>query len=608
MMVNRSMLIDHVATRARSIDFAALGLLLPNPDPILKSQGKDVSVYRSMLSDALVGGCVRRRKAAVRGMDCGLERGAGSARITKAAQQMLDALDVPAIMGQMMDAALYGYAPLEVMWQDRGGLLMPQSVVGKPPEWFVFDPENQFRFRTRAQPLEGELLPERKFLLVRQDATYQNPYGFPDLSMCFWPLVFKKGGLKFWLAFTEKFGSAFSVGKLPRNSSSEERASLLNALEALIQDGVATIPDDGSVELIEMAGKAASADLYERLVLHCRSEISIALLGQNQSTESSANRASAQAGLEVTRDLRDSDARMVASAFNTLLRWFCELNFSSADQAPVFNIWDQQSQDELQASRDHSNYEAGARFTNDYWMRAYGYQEGDLQVAGNVQVSATAVPNLPGGTPAFADPLASAQLPSPVQDIEDTLVQVTQRPWTQVVAQIQAEVDRSASLPELQRSLVLQYAALDTAELEKLMTAAFALAQLRGLAGMDQAPPALDQNDALKFAESLQGQSRTLEQLSTGLQQLQGDVAALGAREPVVVNNIIHPSEVPVSVTNTVQVPEQAAPVVHMAAPQITVQPADVVVNNTHPSVAVQEVERDPESADIVRTRTTYTI
>lgn len=34
--------------------------------------------------------------------------------------------------------------------------------------------------------------------------------------------------------------------------------------------------------------------------------------------------------------------------------------------------------DQLQAARDKSNYDAGARFTNAYWMRAYGYQEGDL--------------------------------------------------------------------------------------------------------------------------------------------------------------------------------------------------------------------------------------
>lgn len=58
------------------------------------------------------------------------------------------------------------------------------------------------------------------------------------------------------------------------------------------------------------------------------------------------------------------------------------------------------------------------------------------------------------------------------------------------------------------------------------------------------------------------------------------------------------------SITNIVQLPEQtaaAAPVV-----QVHVQPADVVVNNTHPSQAVQVVERDAND-EITRTVTTYT-
>ena len=68
-----------------------------------------------------------------------------------------------------MDAVLYGYQPLEIGWQRVGSLLVPGTVVGKPPEWFCFDPDNQLRLKTRANPNQGELLPARKFLLPRQD-------------------------------------------------------------------------------------------------------------------------------------------------------------------------------------------------------------------------------------------------------------------------------------------------------------------------------------------------------------------------------------------------------------------------------------------------------
>jgi len=320
-----------------------------------------------------------------------------------------------------------------------------------------------------------------KFLLPRQDATYQNPYGFADLSMVFWPIVFKKGGFKFWLAFAEKFGSAFSVGKLPRGATPAERAELLDSLEALIQDGVATIPDDGSIELIEMAGKSASADLYERLVMYCRSEVSIALTGTNQTTEATANKASATAGLEVARDLRDGDAEIVAAAINQLIRWIVDINFGGGE-APVFSFWDQDTLDKLQAARDESNYKAGARFTNAYWERAYGYQPDDLAapVAQGPAVAPAKAPDVAPAvdTPAFAEPAGVDSVTSQT----DTLATAGDEAIGVLIANIGDFVAAAKDLPSLQARLLNAYGDLDTAELTNIMAAAFALAELRGLA------------------------------------------------------------------------------------------------------------------------------
>lgn len=475
---------EHITSRERSLDFTALGMILPNPDPILKAQGKDIATYRAMCHDAVIGGNIRRRKSAIKGLDWGLDRGQAPSRITRNIQALLDDLPLQEIIGQMLDATLYGYQPMEIVWTSTGAMLMPEQILAKPPEQFCFDPQNRLRWKSRQAPLTGELLPDRKFLLPRQDPTYQNPYGFPDLSMCYWPLIFKKGGLKFWLAFTEKFGSAFSVGKLPRNASEQERSQLLDNLEALIQDGVATIPDDGSVELIEMAGKSASAELYERLVLHCRSEINIALLGQNQTTEASANKASATSGLEVTRDLRDGDAQIVADAINQLIRWVCAINWGTVN-APRFSLWDQESQDKLQAQRDKSNYDAGARFTNAYFMRAYGYQEGDLVEAG------TGAPPASSSISAFrqalqqaqaGEPASFAEAPAnPLQRETDALVAASAPAWSAITDQLQALIEQTDSLEQVQQALVQSWGHLDSAELTKLMAAAYALAELKGL-------------------------------------------------------------------------------------------------------------------------------
>lgn len=478
-------LTDHIAQHGRSIDFTALGFFLPNPDPVLRARGGRIELYRELRTDAHVGGCIRRRKSAVKALDWGIDRGQSPSRVAKSVEAMLADIDMERLIGEAMDAVLYGYQPMEVIWQKAGALVVPGAVIGKPPEWFHFDSDNQLRFKTRENPVQGEALPPMKFLLPRQDATYQNPYGFADLSMCFWPLLFKKGGVKFWLGFTEKFGSAFSVGKLPRGALAAERADMLDSLEALIQDGVATIPDDGSIELLEMAGKSASADLYERLVMYCRSEVSIALTGTNQTTEASSNKASATAGLEVADDLRDGDAEIIAAAINQMIRWTVQRNWANA-KAPVFSFWDQESQDQLQAGRDKSNYEAGARFTNDYWMRAYGYQEGDLQAveaqgaapaASPVKIPAIADTDV---VPAFAE--ASAAFVPPDAQLADQLASAAGPAMAALIAGIGKMVEQAADLPSLQTTLLNAYGDLDTDDLTRLMSAAFALAELKGMA------------------------------------------------------------------------------------------------------------------------------
>lgn len=493
---------DHIALRSRSIDFSALGFYLPNPDPVLRARGGRIELYRELRTDAHVGGCIRRRKSAVKALEWGLDRDRAKSRVAKEIEAMFGDLNMEALIGEAMDAVLYGYQPMEVMWKKVGNLVVPGEVIGKPPEWFHFDSENNLRFKTRSNPVQGEELPPMKFLLPRQDATYQNPYGFADLSMCFWPLVFKKGGVKFWLAFTEKFGSAFSLGKLPRGASTEERAAMLDSLEALIQDGVATIPDDGSVELIEMAGKSASADLYERLVMYCRSEVSIALTGTNQTTEANSNRASATAGLEVAEDLRDGDAEIIAAAINQLIRWVVEINWGNA-APPLFELWDQQARDKTQAERDKSLKEAGANLSPAYFIRAYKLQDGDI--TGPSQPAATPQPALAAvdrvtvdnAQAEFAEsargPAAGLAGDQSHQADLGRLADSAQGEVDGMVATIAQMVESASDLASLQTDLLAAFGDLDSKRLVEIMGAAFALAELKGMAAVNDESPGAGQ-------------------------------------------------------------------------------------------------------------------
>lgn len=475
----RSSLSEEIATRDRSMDMA-FGFILPNPDPILKRQGKDISVYRDMRSRASVGGPIRRRKAAVKALEWRVERGKASARVTRLCTDVLASYDMDRLLNEITDAVLFGYQPLELMWGNFNGAMAPLEVIGKPQEWFTFDNNAQLRFRSRQQPLHGEELEPRKFLLARQEASYANPYGFADLSMCFWADTFMRGGLKFWVTFTEKYGTPWLVGKQPRGTPGPEVDKLLDKLEAMIQDAVAAIPDDSSIDILEASDKGASADLYERLLMYCRSEINIALLGQNQSTESNSNRASATAGLEVAKTIRDGDSKLAAATINQLLRWITDLHDGEQAPAPTFELFEEEDVNVTQAERDETLTRAGMKFKPQYWKRVYQLQDGDIDEAPPQLVSSPQTPAaIAGAVVEFAEPgqAATAQDPLVAARAIGPGVAAVVSAW---VRDLKALVTAHVEPQALQDAVLEAYSDLPTAELVELMTLAFELAHLKG--------------------------------------------------------------------------------------------------------------------------------
>lgn len=486
-------LAGHIATRARSGDFSSFFGLLPNPDIVLRRMGKLIDVYRELSADAHVKGCLRRRRGAVKAMERGFERsGQAKGRLAKNLRDVFADLPIARIIEQACAGADFGYQPFEVLWGQVGGLRVPVDVVAKPPEWFGFDDNNTLRFKSRSAMLTGEELPPMRFLLARNNPTYLNPYGEADLASAFWPTTFKRGGLKFWVTFTEKYGTPWAVGKQPRTATPQDARELVGKLEAMVRDAVAAIPDDSSVELLTVSN-GANAELFERLLFFCRSEVSIALLGNNQSIEASANLASSKAAQGVEADLRDAMAEMVAETMNELARWVAQVNWGATD-VPVYELWEQEEVDEKLAKRDQALKGAGADFSKQYFTRAYGLEEGDLvdaepEVKPNSEPKAKggAALRLAGGTefaegddvPADQAALDSAIAQLPAAELDSAMRQMLQ-PALDAIAGAQ-------TFDAVRQALVDAFPRMDASALEQLMHRAFFVADLVGAGGKAQA-------------------------------------------------------------------------------------------------------------------------
>lgn len=386
---DKASMINHIAVSSHA-GLSVFDGYLPNPDPILKRLGKDISVYRELLRDAVVGSLFRRRKAVITALEWQLNSEDVTDKAIELTEKALANIVLYRLIKDILNATAFGYAPMEILWSYSGGFWLPSKIVAKPQEWFDFNHDGDLCLRRSLNKLEP--VPPYKFLCPTQEASYTNPYGMGDLAMVYWPCIFKRAGLKFWATFTEKYGTPWIIGKEPRSNTQRDTEMLLDSLEALAGDAVGTIPNDSSVEIIEASGKASSVDAYSKLIRYCRSEIAIAILGQDQTTEQTSTYASAQAGLEVTEDIRDDDKRLVEETINQLIRWVVLVNIGDVP-CPTFEMYEAESVEESSlADRDEKLTRQGVRFSKAYYQRQYKLEDDDFELAETADTSAVTPP------------------------------------------------------------------------------------------------------------------------------------------------------------------------------------------------------------------------
>ncbi|MCE5333839.1 MAG: DUF935 domain-containing protein [Desulfobacteraceae bacterium] len=384
-----------IVTRDRSYEWGNIWGYLPDPDPILLKAGAGSEVLERCLADAHVLACYQSRKAGVINSEFKLVYPKGSEGLAEYFDNLVESLPVYEIIAQLLDAPFYGFSVNEVIWRERGSKWVPIEIAQKPNEWFVWDKLNRLRFLSRANYLEGELLPPYKFLVCRHFPSFQNPYGIRIMSRCIWPVTFKKGGFKFWTIFVERFGIPWSVGKVPPGTDEEARNALLRTIEKMVQSACAVINDDETIEIMEAKTKGdGGGSVFQALVDACNAEISKAILTQTLSTEigDKGAYAATQSHLAVREELCQMDKRLVSGVFNQLFQWCALLNFKSA-KAPRFVFVEEDDAREAHARRDSQLSNQGVRFKPSYYERQYNLRPGEFTVA-------EPKPQIAGGKPA----------------------------------------------------------------------------------------------------------------------------------------------------------------------------------------------------------------
>lgn len=362
--------------KRENIDLLTLFGYLPNPDPVLKKLGKDIEVYEDLSYDSRVKACVKSRKTAVKSMEWDITGDQNTDEEIQFHKKYFNDYKILNMIGELVDASLYGYKPMEILWKRDGNYLVPYDFVGKPQNWFTYDDKNQLRMYTLDNNTTGIELPPNKFVVASHEATYKNPYGVGDYSGCYWPVVFRKNGWRFYTTFIEKWGIPFLLAKAPMGSQTERINEINEMMVNMIQDAVATVPEDFEVTAIESnkggGGEKTAQSVY---IDDCNTEIAMSILGQNLSTEVQGGSYAATSGhLEVREDFIEADAEIVSDAFSQLLHICHRFNFTSP--SPQFKLFSEEKVDIDRADRDEKLQRAnpGFKFTQIYYERKYNLQ------------------------------------------------------------------------------------------------------------------------------------------------------------------------------------------------------------------------------------------
>lgn len=476
-------------TAATMRDLSSSFGYLPNPDTILSGLGQKIDVYRALAYDAKVRAVTGQLSAGVKSLEWDIDRGRSKGRIKKEIEEWTKDLNLGAFIEAHVGAWLYGYQPMEAPWQVVGDRWFPKDFVAKPQEWFVYRSQDAaWAYLTKDDKQEGTPIPadSRNFLFPTFESSFTNPYGIGALSGCFWPVTFKRGGAKFWLLFVEKFGMPHVVVKVSSSATDEERAKALEAGKRMIQDAVLVINDTQSYELVEAAGKAASADLYREFLAFNDDQIALSIIHQTMSSDVSdkgGGYASSKTGEEVLSSATWAVARLVEYSLSKVFRWIAEVNWGTTD-APEFILYKKDEAGKDLAERDQVISDilekSGKRFSITYLQKRYFFDDEDIEDAEDIadaQDTGSAAASDPGGFAEAEDLPDQAEVDRFAEAISDEQLQEQMEAVMKPVFKLIAS---SKNYAEAVDGLVGVYPDLDTRKIEQLVAEGMYRAEILG--------------------------------------------------------------------------------------------------------------------------------
>ncbi len=313
---------------------------MPNPDDILPGTFSSYDTYRQMRTDPRVKSLLNKLKTAALNFPIHITQPEGCPDDVFAFVKGFDIWNkLYQKLKRIYSGLDYGFSVSELVWRIENGRYIPDNIITRKPERFVFGRDWKLCLNELGQrkPLEHPY----KWLEYHHDTDDENPYGTSVLRCVYWPWMFKKAGYEFWLQATEKFSvkTILAIFKADGDENKiRETAKLIAEQLILITSGSAAAI--GNVDSIHEVGMSGDLVGFASLVDACDTQISYGLTGQSIATSKTEGGSLALG--EVQADLFYEDAKGIAlegqALIQKIINWAVELNDYAGSVPPVAEI------------------------------------------------------------------------------------------------------------------------------------------------------------------------------------------------------------------------------------------------------------------------------
>ena len=322
-----------------------------NPDDLAGRYG--ISIYQKMLREPYVKAALRQIKMGVTSLQWEVAPASDAPGDIIAADFIRSGLEqIEGVFEQdlydILDALDVGYSITEKVWRivPRGpfaGKIGLRCLKAKDPALFEFETDEFLNITALLLTLDDladpAALDPADFIIFAHLGRYESPYGCSELRAAYRAYWLIDNIWKFRALYLEKFGGPTLVAKHPPGALESERARLLDILATIQSETGIVIPDDVTIEAIDIATNG-EAD-YRSAIHDLRKEILVGILGSFLTTEE-GDRTGARAMGMVHRETVDIFirflARLLGNTINEqLVRPLVELNFADA-QTPRFRF------------------------------------------------------------------------------------------------------------------------------------------------------------------------------------------------------------------------------------------------------------------------------